>query len=184
MRLITKNRNIDLSKEAKLKKYLSISVLGKNLKLDIKFKNIKLPETNIGEQILKIVLPNRYEKLNKVEIINKVIEKLYIKIAEKEVLESMEIARTILGIAPEDYEIKKMKNEYIKIGSNKILTINPEIVKYNRRVIDSSIIEAFCKLRYKKGSNKYNNNLKYGIKEYDNLAYSKIREEEEIYKVC
>lgn len=183
MKLITSKKVVDLSKEVEIKKYLSISILGRNLKLDLKFKNIKYPETSIGSRDLKIALPKKYERLNKKEILNKVIEKIYYKIALEEVLSSMEVARTILGFAPEDYEIKEMKNEYIKVNSKKVIFVNPEIVKYSRRVIDSSIIEAFCKIRYKKDSKNYKENLRYAINAYDNLDYSSIREEEELYKI-
>jgi predicted metal-dependent hydrolase len=165
-----KQKNIiDITKPVEIKTYLSIGLLGKNYALNINFKNINLPEINIGKVEINIDLPKRYEKYNKVEVISMVVDKMYEDIAEQEIEQSMETARVILGFAPDNYEFKKMKNSYIKVNSNKTISINPEIVKYSRKVIDSSMISAFCKLRYRENSNLYKETIKFAMREYESF---------------
>ena len=76
------------------------------------------------------------------------IDKMYEQIAKVEVERAMEKTRILLGFAPEDYEINKLKKELGKCEDNKI-TINPEIVKYNRNIIDYIVLHQYCHLKYK-----------------------------------
>ena len=63
----------------------------------------------------------------------------------------------MLGFAPEEYEIKKMKT-LGKCENNKI-TINPELVMYNRKIIDYVVLHQYCHLKYKTHSKKFFNML-------------------------
>ena len=87
------------------------------------------------------------------------IDKMYEQIAKVEVERAMEKTRIILGFAPEDYEIKKIKNALGKCEDKKI-TINPEIVKYDRNVIDYIVLHQYCHLKYKTHSKGFINMLK------------------------
>ena len=51
-------------------------------------------------------------------------------------------------------EIKKLKKELGKCEDNKI-TINPEIVKYNRNIIDYIVLHQYCHLKYKTHSKRF-----------------------------
>lgn len=73
---------------------------------------------------------------------------MYEQIAKVEVERAMEKTRKLLGFAPEDYNIRKIKNKLGKCEDNKI-TINPEIVKYERKVIDYIVLHQYCHLKYK-----------------------------------
>ena len=73
---------------------------------------------------------------------------MYEQIAKVEVERAMEKTRILLGFAPDDYEIKKMDNMFGKCEDNKI-TINPEIVKYDRNVIDYIVLHQYCHLKFK-----------------------------------
>ena len=59
----------------------------------------------------------------------------------------MEKTRIMLGFAPEEYEITKM-NKLGECEDNKIF-INPEIVQYNRKIIDYVVLHQYCHLKYK-----------------------------------
>ena len=65
----------------------------------------------------------------------------------------MEKTRIMLGFAPEEYEIEKMKI-WGKCEDNKI-TINPEIVMYDRNVIDYVVLHQYCHLKYKTHSKSF-----------------------------
>ena len=53
----------------------------------------------------------------------------------------------MVGFAPEEYEIKKMRT-LGKCENNKI-TIHPEVIKYNREVIDYIVLHQYCHLKHK-----------------------------------
>ena len=88
-----------------------VPVLGIDYKVKIVYKNVKVPELNVENKLIKISLPNRYKKDNNQEILDLAIDKMYEQIAKVEVERAIEKTRIMLGFAPEDYEIKNMKKE-------------------------------------------------------------------------
>lgn len=124
-----------------------VPVLGIDYKVKIIYKNIKITELDVDNKTIKISLPNRYKKVSNSEILDLAIEKMYEQIAKVEIERAMEKTRIMLGFAPDEYEIKKMKS-LGKCENNKI-TINPEIVMYNRKIIDYVVLHQYCHLKYK-----------------------------------
>ena len=171
-----KNNNIiDLTKPVEIKTYLTVSVLGKSLNLNINFKNINVPELDMNDKEVNLFLPVRYKKIGTVEIVSEAIKKMYSEIAEIEIANSMEKIRVMLGFAPEDYSIKRMPDTFIKNSRNKTIIINPDITKYNRKIIETSLIQDFCKTRYKENSKEYKTLLKNAIEKYENYEYRIIK---------
>lgn len=125
-----------------------VPVLGVDYKVKIVYKNIKITELDVENKTIKISLPNKYKKANNERILDIAIDKMYEQIAKVEVERAMEKTRILLGFAPEDYEIRKMNEELGRCEENKI-TINPEIVKYDREVIDYIVLHEYCHLKYK-----------------------------------
>ena len=175
---ILKHKNskiIDLTKPVEIKTYLAISVLGKSLNLNINYKKINVPELNIGEKEINIYLPARYKDAGTVEIVSEAIKKMYNEIAEIEIANSMEKIRVMLGFAPNDYTIKRMKESFIKNNKDKTIVINPDIVKYNRKIIETSLIQAFCKTKYNENSKEYKNMLTKAVEKYENYEYKILK---------
>ena len=135
MSILKQSKIIDLSKPVEIKTYLTVSVLGKSLNLNINYKKINVPELDLGEKDVNIYLPMRYKESGTVDIVSMAIQKMYDEIAQIEIANSMEKIRVILGFAPEDYKIVRMNNNFIKNNKNKRITINPDIVKYNHKII-------------------------------------------------
>ena len=125
-----------------------VPVLGIDYKVKIIYKNIKIAELDVEKKTIKISLPNKYKKENSKKILDIAIERMYEQIAKVEIENSMEKMRIMLGFAPEDFEIKKLKNELGKCVNKKI-TINPLVVKYNRKFIDYIVLHEYCHLKYK-----------------------------------
>ena len=125
-----------------------VPILGIDYKVKIIYKNIKITELDVEKKTIKISLPNKYKKIQNVEILDLAIEKMYEQIAKVEIERAMEKTRILLGFAPEDYEIRKMNEELGRCEENKI-TINPEIVKYDREIIDYIVLHEYCHLKYK-----------------------------------
>ena len=162
--------------EKKEKEYIRneiVKLLGEECRVKINYKNLKKPILSVEGKDIKICLPNKYKKLNRDEILVKLIEKLYDVVANKEIEIIMEKVRKILGFAPEDYTIKRLNNKMADcVTETGIITINPDIVKYDKETIDYILIHEFCHLKYKTHSRKFGEMIKENIKDYK--KYEKI----------
>ena len=147
MKIMTKKINLKITIEETAERH-PVPVLGTDYKVKIIYKNIKVAELDVEDKIIKISLPNKYKKANNERILDIAIDKMYEQIAKVEVERAMEKTRILLGFAPEDYEIRKMSEELGRCEENKI-TINPEIVKYDREIIDYIDLHEYCHLKYK-----------------------------------
>lgn len=147
MKIMTKKINLKITIEEAAERH-PVPVLGTDYKVKIIYKNIKVAELDVEDKIIKISLPNKYKKANNERILDIAIDKMYEQIAKVEVERAMEKTRILLGFAPEDYEIRKMSEELGRCEENKIM-INPEIVKYDREVIDYIVLHEYCHLKYK-----------------------------------
>ena len=147
MKLMTKKINLKITIEETAERH-PVPLLGTDYKVKIIYKNVKCAELDVEDKLIKISLPNKYKKANNEKILDMAIDKMYEQIAKVEVERAMEKTRILLGFAPEDYEIRKMNEELGRCEENKI-KINPEIVKYDREVIDYIVLHEYCHLKYK-----------------------------------
>lgn len=147
-----------------------VKIFGVNYSLDIIYKYVKTPKLNIEERSIKIVLPNKYKKVENETIIQLLIEKMYEAIAEKELDNIMEKVRLTLKFAPEDYEIARINKTLGKCYNNKII-INPDIVMYKRETIEYIIFSEFCRLKFKNRTKKFYNMIKSYIPNYEDYEY-------------
>lgn len=154
--ILKKIKEYELTQEKKYIRNEIVKLLGKDCKVIINYKNLKKPTLTVEGKDIKICLPNKYKKLNRDEILIKLIEKLYDLVAEKEIEMSMERVRKLIGFAPEDYQIKRIENKMGEcIKEKELIVINPDIVKYDRETIDYIIVHQFCHLKYKNHSVKF-----------------------------
>ena len=158
MRIMTKKINFKITIEETAERH-PVPILGTDYKVKIIYKNIKVTQLDVEDKIIKISLPSKYKKANNEKILDMAIDKMYEQIAKVEVERAMEKTRILLGFAPEDYEIRKMRKLFGKCEDKKI-TINPEIVKYDRNVIDYIVLHQYCHLKYKTHSKGFMNMLK------------------------
>ena len=132
-----------------------ITILGKKYNVELICKNVKKPEIKKEKEMIKMILPNKYKNENKQELVNILIKKLYSTIAEKEIELIMEKTRLMLKYAPEDYSIEEMKSISKCTKDGKII-INPEIIKYDKEIIEYIILHEFVHLKYKTNSKGFN----------------------------
>ena len=151
-----------------------VKLLGEDCKVKINYKNLKKPTLTVEGKSIKICLPNKYKKLNRDEILEKLIEKLYDLVAKKEIEPIMEKIRKQLGFAPEDYEIKRINNKMAEcITEERLIIINPDIVEYNRQTIEYILIHQVAHLKYKTHSKKFEEIIKKyipDIEEYNKMS--------------
>ena len=144
---IKRNMKIKNTQKTTIERH-PVPVLGIDYRVKITYKNIKIAELDVENTTIKISLPNKYKKQENKTILDIAINKMYEQIAKVEIENAMEKMRIILGFAPEDFEIRKMENKLGKCENQKI-TINPEIVKYPREMIEYVVLHQYCHLKYK-----------------------------------
>ncbi len=163
IKLLTKMNKI----EKGLKK--SVKIFGKEISVKVIYQKIKNPELNLVGNIIYVYLPVKYKKNGNVDILNLAIEKMYEEIARVEIEKIMEETRIMLkGLAPENYEIKKIGNKFAKTLQNKTIIINPEIIKYDKKVLRYVVLHEFCHLKYKTHSKGFFNMMAKYMNDYEN----------------
>lgn len=170
--IINKINEYELAcKKRKMQEYTKlkiVKVLGTNYDLAIKYKTIKAPNLTIEQGKILVTLPNKYKKLENDEIVKILIEKMYDMVAKKEIERTMEKTRIMMGIAPEDYVIKRTEGILAKCINEKIV-INPDIAKYSKETIEYIILHEFCHLKYKNHTKSFYNMLKTYIPNYEQI---------------
>lgn len=150
--------------------YENITLLGKKYSTTVIFKHINSPEVNLNNLSIEILLPMQYKNKNIDKIMNSITNKLHFSVAEQEIDNIMEKARLMLNLAPENFEIKPLKNALATCVDNKTIIINPELFKYKKEIIEYIIIHQFCHLKYKTHSKSFYNMLKKYVPNYEELS--------------
>lgn len=130
-------------------------ILGESYYLNIYYKDINNAILNVENEKIEIILPLSYAEDDNTEQIKKMIDKMYYMIAEKEVESAMEKTRKMVGLAPEEYKIKKIKYAWGTCSSRKVITINQNLMMYSRKAIEYVILHEICHLKYMNHSKKF-----------------------------
>lgn len=147
-----------------------VKIFGANYTLEVSYKYIKTPKLSVEKRTIKIVLPNKYKKIENKIIIKMLIQKMYEAIAEKELDNIMEKVRVTLRFAPENFEIARIDKTLGKCYKDKII-INPDIVMYKKETIEYIIFHEFCYFKCKKHSKKFYDMIQAHIPNYQTYAY-------------
>lgn len=168
------NRNVTTTKPE------IVFILGVQHFIYFHYKNVKSPTMHLMNHTIQVILPNKYKKIEKSQILKILVDKLYDKIAMQEIEKIMEKTRLTLGFAPEDYAIEKLPNQKVAtcLSTEQKIVIDPTIMKYDKKTIEYIILHEFCHLKYKIHTKNFwqmirdyipayeqheKNNLKYGI---------------------
>lgn len=166
--ILNKLKEYEANKEKEYIRNEIVKLFGEDCKVIINYKNLKKPTLTVEGKNIKISLPNKYKKLNRDEILVKLIEKLYDVVANQELELIMEKIRKMLGFAPEDYIIQRIDGKIANcLTEEKIIMINPDIVKYDKETIEYILIHEFCHLKYKTHSKKFNEIVSKNIKDIE-----------------
>ena len=163
-----------LNKKLNLERELcnETKIFGVSYRVQIVYKKITNPELNLFGRTITVNLPNKYKKNSNINIIKLALEKMYDEIARIEIDNIMEETRVKLnGLAPENYEIKRIPNKLAKTLKNKTLIINPEIVKYDKQVLRYVLLYEFCHLKYKTNSKKFWDMIEQYMPSYEEYEY-------------
>ena len=155
-------------KSFKEKSYVSgevFKVLGNDYILNIEYDNFEKASVNLDNGYINICVSENCETEN----IKELIEKMYYKIALMIVDKSVNMWKNILKIAPDVVVIKKLKTAWGKCNSKRKITINPDLMKYDQRVIDYVVLHEFCHLRYMNHSKDFWNMVGKFMPDYKDL---------------
>jgi predicted metal-dependent hydrolase len=152
----------------------TVKILGKDFLLQVQFlKDIK-PILELNESDVVISLPLERKNRNNTQIIKDLINNLYMKVAEKEVAMAMMVVTRIVGIKPNKYRIKRLKTAWGTCTQNKNITINSELMKYDRQVIQYVVLHEICHLKYMNHSKEFWNMVEKYMKDYKEVR-SKLK---------
>ena len=144
----------------------TVKILGKDFLLQVQFlKDIK-PILELNESDVVISLPLERKNRNNTQIIKDLINNLYMKIAEKEVAMAMMVVTRIVGIKANKYRIKRLKTAWGTCTQNKNITINSELMKYDRQVIQYVVLHEICHLKSMNHSKEFWNMVEKYMKDY------------------
>ena len=159
-----------LNRKNKIEKELekSVKIFGKTISVNVIYSKIKNPELDLVGYIINVYLPNKYKRTGNVAIVKLAIEKMYQEIARVEIENVMEETRIKMnGLAPENYIIRKIPNKLAKTINMRTIIINPEIVKYDKKVLKYVVLHEFCHLKYKNHSKGFFEMMEKYMDDYD-----------------
>ena len=159
-----------LSRKNKIEKELgkSVMIFGETISVNIIYSKIKNPELDLVGNIINVYLPNKYKRNEDVAIVKLAIDKMYQEIARVEIEKVMEETRIMMnGLAPENYIIKRIPSKLAKTTDMKTIIINPEIVKYDKKVLRYVVLHEFCHLKYKTHSKGFFEMMERYMEDYD-----------------
>ena len=134
-------------KSVKEKKFVSgevFKILGNNYILNVERGDFKKSIVNMENGFINVFV----NEDSSVDKIKDLIDKMYYKLAIAVVDKSVDMWKGVLNIAPNVVVIKKLKTAWGKCNSKRKITINPDLMKYDQRVIDYVVLHEFCHLRY------------------------------------
>ncbi len=169
--ILNKVKEYEISCEEKRNniKMETVRVLGRSYTVEVQYKMVKAPSLSFKTNIIQVVLPNQFKKLEIEEVKTMLMNKMYEKLAEKEIERAMEKTRLLLELAPENYQLKRMEGRLANCKEGTI-TINPNIVMYERDIIDYIVLHEFCHLKYKNHTKSFYKMLETYIPNYEEKA--------------
>ena len=150
----------------------STRIFGEEYNVQIIYTKTNNPELDLIGKTINIFLPNKYKKIKSTAILKLALEKMYDEIARIEIENIMEETRIKLnGLAPENYEIKRIPNRLAECLSNKTIVINPDVIKYDKQVLRYVILHEFCHLKYKTHAKGFFKMMKQYMPNYERFEY-------------
>lgn len=168
---IKENRNWILQKLKEMENvslFKTTKILGINYAVKVVSRNVKSPELNLNNNYIEIVLPSRIKGRNNNQIIDIILNKMYVKLAERHLENVFEEIRIETGLAPEDYKIVDIQDKIAKFNyDTKEIFINPRIMELDENCIKYIIIHELCHLQFKTHAKGFYKMLKTYFPKYE-----------------
>lgn len=150
-----------------------IRLLGNDYTLKKKYEKVEALYNIYDEKnLVEIYLPLEYKNLSKDKqelIINKYKQYIYKEILLDVVEKSLEKYQDLTGLKVNKCTLKQMKSAWGRCSSNRNISINIELAKYNTITIESVVLHEICHIKYMNHSPKYWNYVKSFMPDYDEV---------------
>lgn len=148
----------------------TIKVFNQNVGVKIYYKGLNT-ECTLRNNEVSIFLPITYKGRDNSKAIITIVNKFYQTLAEKEVEEVMEKNRIrFKGLAPNDYRVEKIDSALGRfLEDTKEMIINPDIIKFDREILEYVVLHEYCHLRYKTHAKSFYKIIEKYIPNYKNI---------------
>lgn len=130
------------------------SVLGKDIVLKISYEKNAKPKLKFWLGKLQVTLPIEKKEDTK-EMTQKLIEKFYAELAEKEVEKAMRKMVSKVGIAPQSYQVKNLKSTWGNCSIAGKISLSKNLVFYSRHAIEYVCLHEICHLKQMNHSKQF-----------------------------
>lgn len=142
-----------------LKKYQEgeiYKILGKEYILKINYEETIQIKVDITDCNIIINLPFTYKmKPNLSNKIEKIINKMYMQIIQKQLDYTMKKVTNMVGLAPKKYRVRDMKSAWGSCSSTKNISIALKLIEYSPKAFEYVVLHEVCHLKHMNHSKQF-----------------------------
>lgn len=146
-------------KNNELKKYQEgeiYKILGKEYILKINYEETNQIKVDITDCNIIINLPFTYKmEPNLSNKIEKIINKMYMQIIQKQLDYTMKKVTNMVGLAPKKYRVRDMKSAWGSCSSTKNISIALKLVEHSPKAFEYVVLHEVCHLKYMNHSKQF-----------------------------
>ena len=146
-------------KNNELKKYQEgeiYKILGKEYILKINYEETNQIKVDITACNIIINLPFTYKmEPNLSNKIEKIINKMYMQIIQKQLDYTMKKVTNMVGLAPKKYRVRDMKSAWGSCSSTKNISIALKLIEYSPKAFEYVVLHEVCHLKHMNHSKQF-----------------------------
>lgn len=146
-------------KNNELKKYQEgeiYKILGKEYILKINYEETNQIKVDITDCNIIINLPFTYKmEPNLSNKIEKIINKMYMQIIQKQLDYTMKKVTNMVGLAPKKYRVRDMKSAWGSCFSTKNISIALKLIEYSPKAFEYVVLHEVCHLKHMNHSKQF-----------------------------
>lgn len=146
-------------KNNELKKYQKgeiYKILGKEYILKINYEETNQIKVDITDCNIIINLPFTYKmEPNLSNKIEKIINKMYMQIIQKQLDYTMKKVTNMVGLAPKKYRVRDMKSAWGSCSSTKNISIALKLIEYSPKAFEYVVLHEVCHLKHMNHSKQF-----------------------------
>lgn len=146
-------------KNNELKKYQEgeiYKILGKEYILKINYEETNQIKVDITDCNIIINLPFTYKmEPNLSNKIEKIINKMYMQIIQKQLDYTMKKVTNMVGLAPKKYRVRDMKSAWGSCSSTKNISIALKLIEHSPKAFEYVVLHEVCHLKHMNHSKQF-----------------------------
>lgn len=146
-----------------------LRVLGRFYNLDIQYHKKSTAIVKVKEDKIIIIIPECVQDIDKKQILERAYNKYLFDIAKEEIPEIFNNVAGIVGLYPKELKIRNFKRAWGNCSNKKIISINKNICKFNKSVIEYVCLHEICHLKYMNHSKEFWNMVKQYMPNYKEI---------------